>query len=118
VNDTPFFIDPAAIARLERIGGVKLARDLIAMYVELGPQRISAFRSAVQAGDAAAVERATHTLKSTAGNLGAVQLQQTAQQMETMAAEGSIDNEVARKLEAQYEQTVTALQKILGELEP
>ena len=117
MTDSPFFIDPAAVARLQRIGGVKLARDLITMYLELGPERMTTFRSAVEAGDAPGVERATHTLKSTAGNLGAVQLQQTAQQMETMAAGGSIDNEVARRLEAQYEQTIAALQKILEELE-
>jgi HPt (histidine-containing phosphotransfer) domain-containing protein len=115
--DAPLFIDPAAVARLQRIGGVKLARNLITMYLELGPARIDALRKAVAAADAGGVERASHTLKSTAGNLGAVQLQQTAQQLETMAAAGSIDDDVVRQLETQYEQTVAALTQILEELE-
>ena len=117
MTDTPFFIDPAAVARLQRIGGVKLARDLITMYLDLGPERIAAMRAAVSAGDAAGVERSAHTMKSTAGNLGAVQLQQTAQQMETMAAEGEIDVAIAQKLEAQYDQTMAALRRILEELQ-
>jgi HPt (histidine-containing phosphotransfer) domain-containing protein len=86
------------------------------MYLQLAPDRIAAMRAAVNGGDAPGVERAAHSMKSTAGNLGAVQLQQTAQQMETMAAEGSIDRAVAQKLEAQYEQTIAGLRRILEEL--
>ena len=101
----------------------RLNPGLVGLQLVSGPPGTTARALIVDGADSisfasAVLERATHTLKSTAGNLGAVQLQQTAQQMESMAADGSIDNEVARKLEAQYEQTVTALQKILGELEP
>ena len=117
MTDAPLFIDPAAVARLRRIGGVKLARDLITMYLELGPERIAALRVAVSNDDAAGVERAAHTMKSTAGNLGAVQLQQTAQQLETKASQGAIDGAVVQRLEREYEQAIAALGRILEELE-
>lgn len=110
-------LEPTALARLQRIGGAKLVRQLIEMYVALGPDRIGALRDGVAAADAQRVERAAHTLKSTAGNLGAVQLQHTAQSLETLAAEGAIDPALAALCEAQYHDAVAALQRALEELE-
>ena len=110
-------LEPTAIARLQRIGGTRLVRQLIEMYVALGPERIAALRDGVASSDAQRVERAAHTLKSTAGNLGAVQLQHTAQSLETAAAEGTVDPALAALCETQYHDAVAALQRALEELE-
>lgn len=77
-------LDPAAAARLRRLGGERLLRELIELFLQLGPARVDAGTAA--ASDWEAAERACHSLKSAAGNLGAVELQRLAGEQEDAAA--------------------------------
>jgi HPt (histidine-containing phosphotransfer) domain-containing protein len=106
----------AAFERLRRIGGATLLRQMIELFLEYGPDRTDALVDGVMAGDAAQVERAAHTLKSTAGNLGAVRLQHAAQAVETAAAQGEVAGELTERLLAEYEESTTALRRVLEEL--
>lgn len=111
-------LDGVALDRLARLGGTPLVRQLIELYLAHGPERIDALLTGAAAGDAAAVERAAHTLKSTAGNLGAARLQHTAEEVETLAAAGMIDAALTDRLRVAYDESVAALQRGLRELGP
>jgi len=83
-------LDPAAVERLRRLGGDEFLVEMIDLFLDNGPKRMAAVRDGLAAGEARAVQRAAHSLKSTAGNLGGRAVQQTAQEIETLAAEGDV----------------------------
>ena len=55
-------------------GDPELLVDLIEMYLADGPTKLAAIESGIAAGDWERVERAAHSLKGSAGNLGATQV--------------------------------------------
>ena len=85
-NEPP--IDPAALERIHKIGGAKLVGKIIALFLENAPQRLEAARQGERSGDLAAVEQAVHSLKSSAGNVGASRLQELAATTEKLAEKG------------------------------
>jgi HPt (histidine-containing phosphotransfer) domain-containing protein len=109
-------LDPAALARLRKLGGTALVRQMIELYLANGAERIGLVRDGAAAGDAALVERAAHTMKSSAGNLGAVHLQRSAEALESLAGAGRIDATFVRRAIADYEASEVALRRVLKEL--
>jgi two-component system, sensor histidine kinase and response regulator len=85
-SDAETVLDPGAIERLDRIGGREFILEMIDLFLEHSPQRLSAGRAAFEGDDMAGVYRAAHSLKSTSANLGARALQSTAEQAESRAA--------------------------------
>jgi HPt (histidine-containing phosphotransfer) domain-containing protein len=75
-------MDPAAIARLEEIGGRPLVRTLVALVLEELPSRLERVRAAVASRDAGALGPAAHSLISTTGNFGAFDVSELARQIE------------------------------------
>lgn len=82
-DQTP--LDDAAVARLRRLGGEKLVREMIALFLDYAPKRIAAARAAEQSGDLHALAQAVHPLKSSAGNVGARAMMELATQIEKLA---------------------------------
>lgn len=78
-------MDPDALARLERFGGLKLLREMIALYLENAPERLAAAEAGVAAGDPAVTENALHSLKSSSAQLGALRLSRLCEEGETKA---------------------------------
>ena len=70
-------LDPSALERLRQLGGDKFARDMIALFLSYGGQKVAEAVAARQGGNLAGVASAAHALKSSAGNVGAVQVQQS-----------------------------------------
>jgi len=68
-------LDPAAPARLRRIGGERLLGEMIRLFETGAPARVAEARAAASAGDAEGMRATAHALKSTAGNLGLARLQ-------------------------------------------
>jgi len=81
-------IDAAALARLERIGGAPLVAEMIDLFLQDAPRRIAAAQQAQQQGDAAALLRAAHSLKSSCANVGLMGLRQLAAEIERLAGAG------------------------------
>ena len=75
-----------ALARLHKIGGDSLVRKMVAAFLENASRRIDGARRAVAASDAAALGAAAHSLKSSAGNVGADELARQAAELEQRAA--------------------------------
>lgn len=62
-------------------GDPELLLDLIQMFLEDGPSKVSAVNEGLQTGDFDKMERAAHSLKGSSGNLGARLLQDACEQM-------------------------------------
>ena len=78
-------VESAALERLLRIGGQDFLLEMIALFLDNAPERIRAAQAGLASGDLQAVYRASHSLKSTAGNLGARGLQEAAESLEKRA---------------------------------
>jgi HPt (histidine-containing phosphotransfer) domain-containing protein len=111
----PPVLDEAALVRLRRIGGPDLVRRLIELYLSNVEDRIGMLTKGVAEGDASQVELVAHTMKSSAGNLGALRLQQTAEALEASAGSGAIDEQLVARLAHEYEESAAALRQALEE---
>lgn len=112
--NTLTLLDEAAVDRLREWGGSALVARMIDLFIELGPERLSQIRSGSANGEPEAVERAAHSLKSSAANLGAERLRAHAAELEAAAMarrSGEIEPLVA-SLEDTYETTVTELRRL------
>jgi HPt (histidine-containing phosphotransfer) domain-containing protein len=81
-------VDPRFVERLHRLGGTALLSEMLSLFREHAPQRVEAVRDAVAAKDWASAARAAHTLVSTAGSVGAMELMQRARDLEEAVATG------------------------------
>ena len=81
-------IDPQAQARLQEWGGPKLLSQMVRLFLENAPVRIEQVRKGLAEGSLKDAERGVHSLKSSAANVGAVQVNKLAAHMESLAAGG------------------------------
>jgi len=105
-------LDPAAIERLQRLGGGKFTGEMVRLFLSYGKQKLGEARAAQKVGDLIGVEKAVHPIKSSAGNVGAVRMQRLAAETEQHAKEQHAD-EVATlldQLEAAYQTVVPMLE--------
>jgi CheY-like chemotaxis protein len=77
----------ARLDRLRELGGANLVRSLIDLFLTNAPARIAAARNAAAVGDWHGLEFAAHSLKSSAGNLGAEAVRWAAEAVEKDAAQ-------------------------------
>ena len=91
---------------------------MITSYLDNGPERIAAVVDGGAAGDMARVERAAHTLKSSAGNVGAVRLGRACAALEEQAHGGIAASDLVQRVLQEYEHTVTELSRILEAMDP
>ena len=83
----PACIDDSALDRLRRQGGPVLVREIVKIFLEDAPQRLLDGRAGAKARNLDATRRAAHSLKATAGALGAVELKAVSEQIEELAAD-------------------------------
>jgi len=102
-------LDATALARLARLGGESLVARMIAIFLDNAPQRVAAATRAAAAGDAPVVERAAHSLKSMAANIGARRLQDAAEILETGIAMHDGGDLMARTARLQSELDVVRM---------
>ena len=114
LNEDPV-LDGVALDRLRRIGGADLVRRMVQLYLDGGPDRVRSVREGAAAGNSSAVERAAHSMKSSAGNLGAIRLQHIAEAVEAAAAAGTIDIGLVERLAAEFDRSAAALRDALEE---
>ena len=69
-------------------GGEEVARELIALFMEDAPARCKEIGDAIRRGDAPAAAAAAHSLKSSAGTVGANRMARLCAQVEDAAAAG------------------------------
>jgi CheY-like chemotaxis protein len=79
-----------ALASLERMGGSRLVRDVIAVFERQAPAYARAAREAWKRGEAAALGRAAHALKGSSAQLGASRLAELCGAAEALAEGGAL----------------------------
>lgn len=89
-------IDPGALGMLERVGKRALVERMVGMFLINGPSRLDTASAAVGHGDRDGVERAAHSLRSSAGQIGALQLQECCARLEAGARGGASFGELER----------------------
>ncbi|MFB3786098.1 MAG: Hpt domain-containing protein [bacterium] len=81
-------IDPKALEHLTEIGGAAFTVKMIDLFLESGGQRLAEARAHEKQGDWAGVQRAVHSMRSSAGNFGAQRVFELAGQIEQLAMAG------------------------------
>jgi HPt (histidine-containing phosphotransfer) domain-containing protein len=75
--------DRDALERLKRFGGAALVSQMVALFLEEAPRRITAIRDALRSGDLPAARQVAHSLKSSCGQMGALAMQELSRHIET-----------------------------------
>ena len=98
-------LDDVIINRLRDLGGDKFLKELIDLFIEHTPEKVKDAIAGGEEGDWKRVERAVHSIKSSAGNLGAVSLQDLAGKIEQLAEheKGDTISELLNALQREYE---------------
>jgi HPt (histidine-containing phosphotransfer) domain-containing protein len=99
-------MDPAAVVRLQRLGGDKLVRQMIRLYLENAGERLGQIDAGLPHGaDLDETRRGAHSLKSSAANVGALRVSGLAAELEVVSRAGDraaargLRNELADALE-------------------
>lgn len=98
-------------------GDTSLLVDLIEMFLADAPAKVTAIRQGLAKRDLHQVELAAHSLKGSAGNLGATLVQQVCDQLQRMARSQDKVNEVetlVRQLSHPFEQALGELKALLA----
>jgi signal transduction histidine kinase/DNA-binding response OmpR family regulator len=114
-------LDIKALQALQEMAGedgtVTIAM-VVDAYLEDAPKLIQTIQTAIASADAAELQRAAHTLKSSSATLGAMHLSQLSKQLEIMGRTGTIEWQPSRKiafgLEVEYINVKAELQKFLN----
>ena len=79
------FMASGTLEQLRKLGGDAFTAQMIGVFLEYAEQKIAQGRQAYAAGDLTGVENAIHPIKSSAGNVGARQIQELASRIEDLA---------------------------------
>ena len=111
-------LDAEALATLlEVIGGDEAAlAELIESFLGEGPKLCSSLAAAAEAGDTDALQRAAHTMKSSARDFGAIDLAIWCQELEALGKAGDLTavGDRVTAIETQYRQVEQALRHRAG----
>ena len=109
-------LDQATLAGLlETVGGDReFLVELIGTYLGDSPTLIAGLRAGLASGDAAAVRRAAHTLKSTSASFGATRLVTICREIEAAAAADDLGELGSRadRAATEYEAVAAALRAV------
>ncbi len=78
-------IDASALERLRKLGGDALLTKMVDLFISHAEPTIEEASAGAESGNLEVVRRAAHSLKSSAGNLGAQHVQRLAEKIELTA---------------------------------
>lgn len=116
MNDLPL-IDAAQMDRLKEWGGKELQTKMVGLFLTHAKDRMDQIREGLASSHPQTAETGAHTLKSSAGNVGAQHVQRLAQEAETLAEQGNLDDlrSLLPSLESEFDAACLALKRILEE---
>lgn len=103
-------LDGIVFARLSELGqrlGEDVLGQVLAIFRAKVPAQVREIEAAVAGGDAARVARLAHSIKGSAGNVGASRLLRAASALEATAREGTV--EAAAELVANLGEELTSV---------
>jgi signal transduction histidine kinase/DNA-binding response OmpR family regulator len=112
IQDVPY--DQEAVRDLVSVIGQQETVGILNTMVNDAPRLLNGLQQALATCDAPALRRWVHTLKSNAMTVGAVALVRQLQELETIAASGSVSTagSKAARAQADYRQLIAAVRKL------
>ncbi len=112
-------LDPAALTRLSSWGGDKLVGQMVRLFLENSGARMDQIRAGATGEGVDSAERGSHSLKSSAANVGAQVVRELAGEIESAATSGDMDTirSIMPGLEDAYSQAIAELETIIDGLE-
>jgi CheY-like chemotaxis protein len=112
-------VEPEALSAFAReLGGgaADVVAEIVETYLHDTPELIRQMREAVRAGDAAALDRAAHTLKSSSATVGAMTLSSRCRAIEEQARGGRVSDlgDAVRSVEGEFERVRNELESGLA----
>ncbi len=113
-------IDPCALNAIRQLPGPNgplLVNKVIDAYLADTPARLAQMRTAADTGDAAALRKAAHAMKSSSANVGAEKLAALCRTLEGASRHESADDAktLLEKVESEIPRVLAALETILAE---
>lgn len=110
-------IDPEAIENLRSLSPEddSFLKEIVGVFLDDTPQRISELKLSHAAGDTAAFSRAAHSIKGSSSNLGASRLRTAAERLEHGSKKQALASLVAGipELEAEFAAAKQELERLL-----
>lgn len=111
-------VETEALDRLREWGGEDLLVKMLNLFLEHAPERVREIRTGLESDALEMTQRGAHSLKSSAGNLGARRLQAGAAKMEGLAEDGDRKavEDLLPSLESMFRETRASLEDVLRSL--
>ena len=111
-------LDPVVLDSLRQLtppGEPDVLAEVLQLFTTDVPARIERLRAAWLAGDAVAVQRAAHSLKGSAGNIGATQLLAVCGQLDELGRSGDLSAlaPLVASLDAEYGRVESEIQRLI-----
>ena len=111
-------LDPAVVASLRELtppGEPDVLTEVLQLFLADVPGRIARLRDACAAGNAVEVQRAAHSLKGSAGNIGAHDLYAVCRQLDDQGRSGDLAGAegLVGALETEYARVATEIQRLI-----
>lgn len=108
-------LDLEAIHRLREWGGEGLPRKMVEIFLANSPSRMDQIRKGIEEADSRNVEAGAHSLKSSAGNVGGLRLQELLKEVEALGASQELQEARGRlpTLAEVFQETCRALEDYL-----
>jgi len=102
-------MDQAALTRLYRLGGQQFALDMLDLFLSYGSEKLAEARLAWNGGNLEALADSVHPIKSSAGNIGAIRIQNLC---------GAIEQAVKEQQTSSLEQQLIDLERAFADVRP
>ncbi len=112
-------LDPAVIVSLRELtppGEPDVLKEVLQLFLDDVPGRIGRLRQAWQAGNAAEVQRAAHSLKGSAGNIGATDLLAVCRTLDDRGKSGDLTHMdgLMASLDTEYARVEAAIAELMN----
>ena len=112
-------LDPAVIDTLRQLtvpGEPDVLTEVLKMFLDEAPPRIARLRNALAAGNIEELQRAAHSLKGSAGNIGATGMFGVCQQLDSLGRSGNIESAgpLIEALDAEFGRVMAEIHRLIG----
>ena len=111
-------LDPDVVKSLRRLtppGEPDVLQEILTLFLDEVPKKIGTLRSAIASGDATIVQRTAHSLKGSAGNIGAHAMYDVCRQLDDRARSEAPARlrPLLDALDAEYRKLETEIRRLL-----
>jgi HPt (histidine-containing phosphotransfer) domain-containing protein len=115
----PVVLDPAVIDTLRQLtppGEPDVLAEVLRLFLQEAPPRIERLRNAWASGDIEEVHRAAHSLKGSAGNIGARQLYEVCRRLDEAGRSDDRSGvaQLVDELGAEFTKVKSAIHRLIG----